>query len=123
MISLNKEVVNLLKNDADITAIVKNRIYPNQPPVDAEKYPIITYLEIDNIPNKYADNKVMSSKVAIQLDIWTKNSSSTDLSIKIDKVMFENKYKRFYTHSLSEKSTGIQHKIMRYRKLVIESIN
>lgn len=122
MISFNDEVVSLLKNDPDITAIINKRVYPNHPPKNAKTFPIVTYFEVSNVPNQYADNKVISSKIAIQIDIWTKRSSPSNLAILIDKLMFNNKYKRFYTGNRSEATTGINHKILRYRKLAKEPI-
>lgn len=80
---------------------------------DAEKFPRITFFEMDNFDTDYADDEAYGSEVQFQIDIWSKGSTSA-IAGEVDKIMKSLSFKRDSSADLYEDDTLIYHKGMRY---------
>lgn len=86
--------------------------YPNE--VDKATFPRITYFELDNFGNLYADNQEIGSGIDFQVDIWA-TASTTAISLAVDTIMTGLDFTRQSSQDLYEKENKIYHKAMRYR--------
>lgn len=77
--------------------------------------PLLSYFEIDNIGNLYADDQEIGSEITFQIDLWGKESLSA-YSLAVDTVMTGIDFTRVTAQDLFEKDSRIFHKVMRYRK-------
>lgn len=119
MKNIDQEVRELLINDEVLSSMVQgNIIHSGQ--LDIPELPYVTFSEIGNFPALHADNVVKASNVTYQINIYTMNTSPSDIGIEIDRVLTANRFKLYYTNQLFETDTGKTHRIQRYRKSVRE---
>ena len=115
MKSLNTAVYTALTGDLTTSAIVTGRIYYMHPP-DFNTLPSISYFEIENAGNLFADDVEVGSEIMIQVDLWSK-TSNTALAIAVDDVMVGVGFVRMSGGSdYYETETRIYHKVMRYKQ-------
>lgn len=88
-------------------------IYFFHPP-DFTNLPALSYFEVDNIGNLYADDTEAGSEIVFQIDLWGKTSLS-EYALAVDDVMTGLDFNRISSPDLYEKDTKIYHKSMRYR--------
>jgi len=106
-------VLTALQTASAITTIVSARIYFLYPP-DFAILPSISYFELSNIGNLYADNQEIGSEIIYQIDSWSKASLSA-LALAIDDVMTGIDFTRIQSIDLFENDSRIHHKSMRYK--------
>jgi hypothetical protein len=75
----------------------------------------LSYFEVDNLPNLFADNQEIGSEIVYQIDLWSKISLS-NYTLAVDAVMTGLDFARITAQDLYEKDNSIYHKAMRYRK-------
>lgn len=109
----------LLANAALVALLGGNRVYQLAAP-DANQYPRITFFEVTNFDSGFADDGVFAEEVIVQIDVWSKGSTSA-ISSEIDNTMKELGYFRSTGQDLYESDVQVYHKSLRYRKQVFEN--
>jgi len=116
MINPKPEILTALEGNTALTGLLGGkRIYFMKAP-HADEFPRITFFEIDNIGALYADDQELGSTIYVQLDIWSKGSTST-IAEEVDETMKTLGYGRSAAADLFEQDTLIFHKAMRYKTL------
>jgi hypothetical protein len=89
------------------------RIYQLAAP-NADEFPRITFFELDNVSSAFADDTAYAADVSIQVDIWSKGSTSA-IAGEVDQTMKAFGFARTSGADLYETDTKVYHKAMRYR--------
>jgi hypothetical protein len=109
----------LIANSQLIALLGGQRIYQLAAP-NAEEYPRITFFEIDNRDIAFADDVAYASEVPIQIDVWSKGSTSA-IAGEVDKTMKSLDWARTSAPDFYEPDTKIYHKALRYRNQFLET--
>lgn len=118
MINIKEKIVQALEsNQALVSLLGGKRIYPMIAP-RPDEFPRITFFELNNIEDRYADDEAISSEIQVQIDVWTKIPSS-DISQEVARTMKELGFQRYSAQDLYEGDTKIFHKAMRYKTTVL----
>ncbi len=113
MINLKPQILKKLE---EISEAEVSYFYP-QKWSNLSKKPAISYYEMDNSTSSKADDEEYSSNIAIQVDIWAKNSSKcSKLAIEVNAKMEDLGFERTLALDLFENETKICHKTMRFEK-------
>ncbi len=78
-------------------------------------FPRITFFELDNRPDRFADNEESESEITFQIDIWSKGST-TAIHKKVNEIMKSIGFSRYAVADLYEDDTQIFHYAMRFVK-------
>ena len=116
MINIKPDVLSALKNDNALTLLLGGqRIYQLEAP-NATEFPRITFFEYSNIGLIYADDAEQLSEIYFQLDVFCRNTSTSDIAISVDRVMTSIGFFRVSANDLYEdlEAMKIYHKAMRY---------
>lgn len=108
----------LLANAALVSLLGGDRIYQLVAP-RAEEYPRITFFEVNNADTAFADNKAQAADVSVQIDVWSKGSTSA-IAGEVDKTMKANGWTRSSAPDFYEVETQVYHKALRYRTQIQE---
>lgn len=84
------------------------------PKQDAEQFPRITFFELSNFDNRYAEDEADSSEIHFQIDIWHK-AATAKIGTQVDIAMKAAGFARYSGADLYEEDTKIYHKALRYR--------
>lgn len=105
----------------ELRTIFKNNgieLIPEDASDSSEKYPCVTYREIENTDNKTGDT-LGYSNIAFSFQIWAyKASEIISLCTKTDNIMKEYKFERYM--SSEQVFDGLHRKILGYRRIVKE---
>lgn len=116
MINPKPEVLAALEANFALTSLLGGkRIYFMKAP-KADEFPRITFFEINNVGALYADDEEQGSAIYLQIDIWSKGSTSA-IAEEVDKAMKSLGYGRISAADLFEEDTLIFHKAMRYKTM------
>ena len=85
-------------------------------PDDWENFPVVIFLEEQNKPGDWFDDKEQKSYVRYKVDIFD-NESTTDLSIKINEIFAMSGLKRTESQDMPDPS-HLRHKIMRFEGII-----
>jgi len=85
-----------------------------QYPPDFTNLPLLSYFEVDNIGNLYADDQEIGSEIVFQVDLWGKTSLS-NYALAVNSAMVTIDFARIQSLDLYEVSDKIYHKVMRFR--------
>ena len=85
-------------------------------PSDWETFPVVIFLEEQNKPGDWFDDKEQKSYVRYKVDIFD-NESTTDLSIKINEIFAMSGSKRTESQYMPDPS-HLRHKIMRFEGII-----
>jgi hypothetical protein len=91
MIDLVDGVINLLKNNVEVSKYVGGRIYWIKPPSESPQLPMITVIESGNAEIESSDDDEYADEVEIQVDIWAK-SDFKPIAQSVQKVMRNEGY-------------------------------
>lgn len=114
----------MLINDTALTSLVgkdkdgNHKIYQLSAPY-ADAYPRITFFEVVNQDEEFADDEVLSSLVSVQIDVWSKGSTSA-ISKEIDRIMKSEGWRRTSGPDFYEDDTKVYHKALRYQNYALE---
>ena len=75
----------------------------------------LSYFEVDNLPNLFADNQEIGSEIVFQIDLWSKISLSS-YALAVDAVMIGLDFVRITAQDLYEKDNSVYHKAMRFKR-------
>lgn len=127
MINLKPAVLAALEANTALSALLGLDKFGAKPiyqsvTKDGDKFPRITFFELNNLDSLYVDDAAYASEIAMQIDIWSKGSTS-DIAIQVDLTMKSLSFKRESSIDLYESDTMIFHKAMRYStNKVIEEV-
>ena len=116
MINIKPNVLSALKNDSALILLLGGqRIYQLKAP-NANEFPRIMFFEYSNVGNLYADDTEQLAEIYIQVDVFCKSSSTSDIAIAVDRIMTSIGFFRVSSSDLYEdlEDTQIYHKAMRY---------
>ena len=82
-------------------------------PAEANDLPCLTYYELDNSPQEFADDAEATSKITMVVDIYS-NGSTSDIAHKVNCVLFELGFIREMAQDIPEPTPGVFHKTMRF---------
>ena len=86
-----------------------------QYPPNFTNLPLLSYFEVDNVGNLYADDQEIGSEIIFQIDLWG-NASLSDLALGVNSAMTTLDFVRITSQDLYEQDTKILHKSMRFRR-------
>lgn len=85
-------------------------------PSDWETFPVVIFLEEQNKPGDWFDDKEQKSYVRYKVDIFD-NESTTDLSIKINEIFALYGLQRTESQDMPDPS-HLRHKVMRFEGVI-----
>ncbi|MBP1907078.1 hypothetical protein J2Z32_003743 [Paenibacillus turicensis] len=115
----NKVRASLLSNTNLVSILGGQRVYQLVAP-KADEFPRITFFEVDNRDSDFADDVAYASSVTMQIDIWSKGSTSA-IACQVDRTMKEQDWGRTLSLDQYEKDTQVYHKVLRYRTKMLEN--
>ncbi|MED0672036.1 DUF3168 domain-containing protein [Aneurinibacillus aneurinilyticus] len=116
MINIKPKIVQALEsNQALVSLLGGKRIYQLVAP-NPDEFPRITFFEMDNVDDRFADDEAISSEIRIQIDIWSKKSTP-NIADEVDKTMKSLGFRRTASADLYEEDTKVFHKGMRYKTI------
>lgn len=116
MINIKPKIVQALEsNQALVSLLGGKRVYQLVAP-NPDEFPRITFFEMDNIDDRFADDEAISSEIRIQIDIWSKKSIPK-IADEVDKTMKSLGFRRTASADLYEAEERIYHKGMRYKTI------
>ncbi|CEH28860.1 hypothetical protein AM501_27305 [Aneurinibacillus migulanus] len=119
MIDIKPKILQALESNQALISLVghdkdgETRIYQVTAPY-ADDFPRITFFEMDNVDNRFADDTAIASEIRIQIDVWSKGSTSK-IANEVDKTMKSLGFRRTASTDLYEDDTKVFHKGMRYK--------
>lgn len=119
------QVRSALLANSDLLALLGKDRFGNDPiyqlrAADPEKFPRITFFEVDNRDRYFADDRSIASLVVVQIDVWSKGSTSV-IAGEVDKTMKVLGFTRSSSPDFYEEETKIFHKAMRFRTVLPET--
>lgn len=120
MKNLRPVIVQALESDLTLISLLGGKRVYYHKAKDAQEFPRITFFELNNTGDSYADNQEIASDISFQIDIWSKNSTSA-IHTKVDEIMKNIGFFRYSVADLYESDTKVYHYAMRYRKVEEES--
>ncbi|PHG55644.1 tail completion protein gp17, partial [Bacillus toyonensis] len=76
MINLRPEIVQALENNQELVSLLGGKRVYYRKAKHAEEFPRITFFELNNRPDGFADNEESESEITFQIDIWSKGSTT-----------------------------------------------
>lgn len=115
MINIKSEIVKALESNQELISLLGGkRIYQLKAP-NSEEFPRVTYFELNNFDNDYADDTAISSDISYQFSIWTKNAAQlAPIGMQIDLTMKSLNFKRTSSIDMYEDDVGVFHRAMRF---------
>lgn len=117
MQSIKSAVLTALQTSTALTTLLGSgtRIFFQYPDsAGSTLFPRITYFELDNFGNLFADDQEVGSEIDYQIDVWSK-ASTTAIAKEVDSIMTALDFVRQSAPDLYETDTKIFHKPMTYR--------
>lgn len=105
----NTDLVELLGNDKNGNVPIYQLVAG-----DPEKFPRITFFEVDNRDSEFADDQSIASQIVVQIDVWNKGSTSA-IAEQVDKTMKGLGFFRSSAPDFYEEDIKVFHKAMRFR--------
>lgn len=117
MQNIKASVVSALKTATALYTLISDRIYFHYPN-NFNTLPCVSYFELNNAGNLFADDAELGSEIILQIDVWSNNSTST-IAQAIDTIMVNEEFVRISSVDLFENDTKIHHKSMKYQAMPI----
>lgn len=111
MFSIKSAVLTALQTNTALSTL--NGFYFFHP-AEFTNLPVLSYFELDNTGNLYADNQEIGSEFVYQIDLWH-TASTTSYALAVDEAMTNINFSRIASNDLFEADTKIYRKSMRYR--------
>jgi hypothetical protein len=85
---------------------------------NAKEFPRITFFELDNSGNEYADDAEYNSSIVFQIDIWNQDKNGVmrnpDIADAVDRILKTLGFERSFSHDFYEDDTKVYHTVMRF---------
>ncbi|MDM5270540.1 DUF3168 domain-containing protein [Bacillus wiedmannii] len=116
MKNLRPDILQALESNQELLSVLGGKRIYYRKARNADEFPRITFFELNNVPDSFADDEITSSEITFQIDIWSKNST-TAIHSKVDAIMNGIGFTRYAIADLYEDDTQIFHYAMRFRKV------
>src|SRR5690606_7098050 len=114
MIDLKPEILQALRgNSALVTLLGGAKVWPETVP-EGTPDPYVTFFELANVDDQYADDKAYASEIHFQVDVWSKGNT-TAIAQEVNKTMETLGFYRTGAVDLYEDDTKTYHKALRYK--------
>ncbi|WP_055108956.1 DUF3168 domain-containing protein [Paenibacillus ihumii] len=119
MIDLKSTITQALRSNAALASLLGRdekgnvKVYPEQSPDISMPY--VTYFELTNYENKFANDRSISSEIHFQVDVWS-NGNTFPIAQAVNETMYELGFFRRAARDFNENEKGIYHKVLRYSK-------
>lgn len=114
MIDLKPEILQALRGNTALVELLGGpKVWPEVAP-DSTKEPYITFFELVNVDDQFADDKAFSSEIHFQIDVWSKGNTSP-IAAEVNKTMEALGFYRTGSVDMYEEDTKTFHKALRYK--------
>ena len=114
MIDLKPEILQALRGNIALVELLGGpKVWPEVAP-ESTKEPYITFFELVNVDDQYADDKAYASEIHYQVDVWSKGNTGP-IAIEVNKTMEALGFYRTGAVDLYEDDTKTYHKALRYK--------
>ncbi|OJF17781.1 MAG: hypothetical protein A6D91_09920 [Bacillaceae bacterium G1] len=114
MIDLKPEIRQALLNNAALVSLLGGqKIWPEVAP-DGTPEPYVTFFELVNVDELYADDQAHGSEIHFQVDVWSKGNTGP-IAVEVNKTMETLGFYRTGAVDLYEDDTKTYHKALRYK--------
>ncbi|MCX7570410.1 DUF3168 domain-containing protein [Tumebacillus sp. DT12] len=111
------DVLAALEGHSDLVELLGGRrVYWLKAP-KADEFPRITFFEMTNLNDLYAEGEPVAAEIRFQIDVWTKGNF-TGIVEQVDAAMIVAGFRRFATSPDLADEDGVFHKALRYIKSV-----
>lgn len=112
MISVKAEIYQALVNAFEPSGIQVFDYFPDE----LERFPLVVYLEENNVPYEIVDGKEATSQITYRVDVWSEDST-TEHAIMINDVFAKFGIRRIVSSDNPDVS-GLRHKMMKFEGIV-----
>lgn len=113
---VEEEIYSVLTTDEKLTEKIKEIYHIQAPAKDWTKYPCIVYTPISDVPNFFADNKVLAHRLSIRFHIITLDGEYTEIADDLQRLMLGFGAKRYQSIPYADNKEKIL--IVDYRMLI-----
>lgn len=115
MINIKPLIISAMDGNQELISLLGGpRIYFMVAP-NAEEFPRITYFELNNFDEDYADDDPISTRVSVQISIWVKDPAQlSPIAQEVDETMKGIGFYRTSVIDLYEDDVRVYHKALRY---------
>ncbi|MNW39621.1 hypothetical protein D3C74_167130 [compost metagenome] len=120
MIDLKPTIKQALRDNAVLASLLGRdkdgsvKVYPERSPDIA--LPKVTFFELTNFDNEYANNTALSSEIHFQVDVWSAGNTAP-IALAVNKAMEGLGFVRSGASDRDETDTLTFHKILRYKTI------
>lgn len=118
MIDLKPEILAALEANEELVKLLGGPKIYHLRADRAATHPKVSFFEVTNFDDYYADDCAITSEVHMQIDIWCKPDTmvtASKIAAEVDRTMKELGFKRTSGADLYEDDTQIFHKALRYQ--------
>lgn len=112
MISVKAEVYQGLVSAFEPLGIQVFDYFPDE----LEQFPLIVYLEENNVPHEIVDGEEVTSHITYRVDVWA-SDSTTEYALMINDVFAKFGIRRITSTDAPDVS-GLKHKLMKFEGIV-----
>jgi Protein of unknown function (DUF3168) len=115
VINVKPLIISALDGNAELISLLGGpRIYFMVAP-NADEFPRITYFELNNVDEDYSDDAPVSSRVSVQISIWTKDPAQISPIVQeVDETMKGIGFYRTSSIDMYEDDVKVFHKALKY---------
>jgi hypothetical protein len=113
MNNIKSSIVSAMKTATALYTLIADRFYFHYPD-NFNTLPCVSYFELNNAGNLFADDVEIGSEIIFQVDVWNTGSTSS-VAQAVDTIMVANGFVRVNAVDLFEKDTKMHHKSMKYK--------
>lgn len=120
MIDLKPNIRQALLNNAALVSLLGGKyVYPQVSP-DASIQSYVTFFEIGNTDDRYAENQAFNSEIRFQFDVWTPGNTGP-IAAEVNRTLEDMEFIR--TNSLDDfdEVSHSYRKILRYKTIKFRS--
>lgn len=112
MISIKAEIYKALADAFEPLGIKVFDFFPDE----LEQFPLVVYLEENNLPYQITNDKEVLSEISYRVDVWSEDST-TEHAILINDVFFKFGIRRTLSADIPD-VTGLKHKMMKFEGIL-----
>ncbi len=101
MINLRPEIVQALENKQELVYLLGGKRVQYRKAKNAEEFPRITFFELDNRTDGFADNDESESEITFQIDLGSKGSTRANHQ-KVNKDMKSIGFSSYKVYDIKE---------------------
>jgi hypothetical protein len=116
MLNAKVLIMSLLKGDTELLTLLGGEnifsAFPDVTPV----FPSVTFYEVDNVPGLIGDDRELTSKVLVAVDVWVEDTSTTNIANRVNEILQGAGFRRTVCHDMDTIDTSpiIRRKVMQF---------